>query len=595
MSAPPDLYRWVEDKRESFIAKDATISKKKLKQALLRSYNKQFEEKSGLPAQINNVIKTLEAKKPEIQRPRFANDSLANNSRSSTSKAMVTATEEHHCSKEKIVVQQLSNSEYFNVNAKIQSLQEHLEDMKLEVDEDSTRHYKTEDSERLLLGEYDAVPKTNIVDTILFCPLAAMDDDRQRWPQHGLIGAVQAAGGSREGVEKNARLYLNTELPASIFICGVQGSGKSHTLTCILENWLLPSTLHGRQTQPCSAMVFHYDINASHDAPRPTEAAFMSHAARDFPGHSPVTCVTVFAPPSNYLRLRREYGSIPGIIVHPFLLKPSKLTISTMLTLMAVQTTSNQPLYISTVRALLRVMATESDGAFDYNDFMLRLKKVNLTPDQRYSLDQRLNLLDSFVGHDENIPEFDTQPGALTIVDLSCPFIDHDMACALFDIALSSYLDSPQGNGKVIALDEAHTYMADSPGARALTESILYAIRLQRHKGLRIVVSTQEPSMSSQILDLCTAVVVHRFTSPAWYKKLEEHIGVCINANRSVPAFEQILRLKTGEALIYCPSADIETADEQGLFLKISEEMFKVRIRRKITWDAGYSMRSAGD
>ena len=39
-------------------------------------------------------------------------------------------------------------------------------------------------------------------------------------------------------------------------------------------------------------MVFHYDINASHDAPRLTEAAFMSHAARDFPGHSPVTCVT---------------------------------------------------------------------------------------------------------------------------------------------------------------------------------------------------------------------------------------------------------------------------------------------------------------
>ena len=101
--------------------------------------------------------------------------------------------------------------------------------------------------------------------------------------------------------------------------------------------------------------------------------------------------------------------------------------------------------------------------------------------------------------------------------------------------------------------------------------------------------------MSSQILDLCTAVVVHRFTSPAWYKKLAEHIGVCINANHGVPAFEQILRLKAGEALIYCPSAEIKTANEQGLVLKISEEMFKVRIRRKITWDAGYSVRSVGD
>ena len=41
----------------------------------------------------------------------------------------------------------------------------------------------------------------------------------------------------------NPRIFLNVNTPWSTFICGSQGSGKSYSLSCILENCLIPSGL----------------------------------------------------------------------------------------------------------------------------------------------------------------------------------------------------------------------------------------------------------------------------------------------------------------------------------------------------------------
>ena len=48
------------------------------------------------------------------------------------------------------------------------------------------------------------------------------------------------------------------------------------------------------------------------------------------------------------------------------------------------------------------------------------------------------------------------RPGTLTIVDLSCPFVDESAACALFNMCLSIFLDDRQDVGRIVALDEAH-------------------------------------------------------------------------------------------------------------------------------------------
>lgn len=48
------------------------------------------------------------------------------------------------------------------------------------------------------------------------------------------------------------------------------------------------------------------------------------------------------------------------------------------------------------------------------------------------------------------------QPGSLTIVDLSCPFVDESAACAMFNICLALFLEDRQEAGRIVALDEAH-------------------------------------------------------------------------------------------------------------------------------------------
>ena len=52
--------------------------------------------------------------------------------------------------------------------------------------------------------------------------------------------------------------------------------------------------------------------------------------------------------------------------------------------------------------------------------------------------------------------------GSLTIVDLSCPFVDESAACALFDICLALFLETRGDCGRIVALDEAHKVCSPS-------------------------------------------------------------------------------------------------------------------------------------
>lgn len=48
------------------------------------------------------------------------------------------------------------------------------------------------------------------------------------------------------------------------------------------------------------------------------------------------------------------------------------------------------------------------------------------------------------------------QPGTMTIVDLSCPCVTPEGACALFNICLGIFMSQKEKIGRVVALDEAH-------------------------------------------------------------------------------------------------------------------------------------------
>ncbi|KAL8978978.1 MAG: hypothetical protein Q9205_005582 [Flavoplaca limonia] len=145
---------------------------------------------------------------------------------------------------------------------------------------------------------------------------------------------------------------------------------------------------------------------------------------------------------------------------------------------------------------ILREMAMESQGApgFDYDAFRKKVDEEAFTGQQMGPLKLRLDLLESFLDRPSKTKEelqppafpdtnagrqartkwfvqkakerskekqfaesdWDFKPGTLTIVDLSCPFVDESSACALFSICLDLFLESRNYASRIVALDEAH-------------------------------------------------------------------------------------------------------------------------------------------
>jgi len=207
----------------------------------------------------------------------------------------------------------------------------------------------------------------------------------------------------------------------------------------------------------------------------------------------------------------------------------------------------------------------------------------------------------------------------LTIVDLSCPFVDSGSACVLFNICIGQFLSATKAEavGKVIAVDEAHKYMTDTPASKILTEQLLSIIRQQRHYGVSTIIATQEPTVSPRLMDLASATVIHRFNSPEWFNTLRKHLSI-VNSGGDEAAnlFQRILTLRTGEALVFAPSAlllmDSDSGSrppegsaaymlyqELGLSLstspelnKLNSDFCKMKVRRRITADGGITVRS---
>ncbi len=65
-------------------------------------------------------------------------------------------------------------------------------------------------------------------------------------------------------------------------------------------------------------------------------------------------------------------------------------------------------------------------------------------------------IVDAYLAGTANKTIWDFKAGELTIVDLSCPFVEEGAACALFNICLSLFLEGRQEVGRLVALDEAH-------------------------------------------------------------------------------------------------------------------------------------------
>jgi hypothetical protein len=285
------------------------------------------------------------------------------------------------------------------------------------------------------------------------------------FPQYGMIGHRQPpeAGIQEKSKFKAERdvIYANMNAPWSAFICGSQGAGKSHTFSCLLENALLSPNAAGVLPDPLTGIVFHYDKFTSHSSAQLCEAAYLCSVG---------VPVQVLVSPTNIYAMQHFYHNLPGIPagapkpqVRALKFHENHLNVGNMKTLMNVDAGAAQPpLYLAVLDKILRDMAKERAGrpGFSYADFKHRLGDAGFTKEQLGPLNLRLQLLEEFLEQSKSASSYETVfnhgKGSLTIVDLSCPFVDENAACALFSICLSLFLERRNSGGRIIGLDEAH-------------------------------------------------------------------------------------------------------------------------------------------
>jgi hypothetical protein len=268
-------------------------------------------------------------------------------------------------------------------------------------------------------------------------------------PQFGFIGNHMDQAG------RDIRLFQNTNVPFSAFICGVQGSGKSHTTACMLENALIPSKHLGRLEAPACALVFGYGSWSTGGAGfSVSEAVHLARAQPAFPGHN-VRRTTVLVSADNGAIGSYYEDPFRDIRVIPFKLNARALDIAGLRALMGVGDKS-PPLYMGQVEMVLRRMsATRKDGLLDYKLFKKAVERIDLNEAQAQALNQRLAMLESFLDLDGNAAEPEFLPGEMVIMDLSDAFMSSSTACVLFKLGMDRFLQSPV-KSKMVVLDEAH-------------------------------------------------------------------------------------------------------------------------------------------
>ncbi|KAG8898820.1 hypothetical protein FRB99_007129, partial [Tulasnella sp. 403] len=152
-------------------------------------------------------------------------------------------------------------------------------------------------------------------------------------PQYGVLGSIISIN-DQSGAEPfvDPRLYLNTNAPFSAVVCGVQGSGKSHTVGVMLESMLIPGDPRiGVLERPLSALVLHFGENAA--GGQPCEAAFQ---CKTVDANVSPPAVRVYVSPTRLKTMKKVYRKNFGrrVEVLPLKIAHDELDASNILSMM---------------------------------------------------------------------------------------------------------------------------------------------------------------------------------------------------------------------------------------------------------------------
>ena len=430
---------------------------------------------------------------------------------------------------------------------------------------------------------------------------------QQVTPDCGLLGRISCLNPWFEDTcsTPDESIFLNVTQPFCLVCVGVQGAGKSHTMNTVLESCLIPCLLPSAQPITCLAqsmcgLVLHYDQSVNNVC----EATGLRNINKQMDaqfrlseqGVSGVKRMVILVSPT-YYHQRKHFYRDQDFEVRPLLFKWSSLGAQQLKKLMRLSEKDTQ-LYVSVMLDLLRKY--QRDGRIPvFEDFVTEVKNLCKVQGQSGPLDQRLQLLQSVIKESElnagivseQVDLMDLMAsGTLVVADLTDPLLSPDEANGIFQVLLEQFRTShlPKGVGRVVAFDEAHKYLcggqggSEGGGKDGLSMAIINTVRLMRHEGIRVLISTQSPlALPHELLELVSVTVAHHFQSHDWYKFLSTKIPM------PQDGFTTVKRLKVGEALVICTKMKYSHRTDDSC--SSSEEAIQLRIRPRITANYGSS------
>jgi hypothetical protein len=388
----------------------------------------------------------------------------------------------------------------------------------------------------------------------------------QATPQYGVLGQDQ--------FDRTVALDLNETHTISLF--GVQGGGKSYTLGSIIEAATLPAPPVNQLPSPLATIVFHYSQTLDYApeftsmvAPNSDPSQIASLASRYGGTPAALDDVVILVPADQLEQRRLEY---PDLAILPLKFGSSELRAEHWRFLMGA--VGNQSTYI---RQLQRIMKAHR------NDLRLDVIRDAVAdsslPDNLQQLaQQRLDLAEEYIDDAVSVKNV-VRPGRMIIVDLRDEFIEKDEALGLFVVLMQLFADVQRERfNKLVVFDEAHKYI-DSPD---LVDGLVASVREMRHKGMSVLVASQDPpSVPIKLIELSDVVVLHKFNSPAWLRHMQK---ATVSLADLTPA--KMASLAPGEAYVW--SSKSTEAD-------FTRGAVRMRLRPRITRHGGGTRTAVND
>ena len=382
-------------------------------------------------------------------------------------------------------------------------------------------------------------------------------------PQYGILGKMTSNG-------RVIGMDLNECNTISLF--GVQGAGKSYTIGSITEMVLRQFSKVNKLPAPMASVIFHYSDSMDY-APEFTSMVYSNDEVGQLaklkaeygaePGN--INDVILLAPESQVEARKAEY---PDIDVHTIGFDSSELSVKDWMFLLGAM--GNDSTYIKELKQIMKSCRHDMSLVNIRNGVA---NSEHMSSSQRSLAEQKLEFAEEYITDGNKLQQY-LKPGRLIIVDLRDEFIEKDEALGLFVVMLNIFSSVMKVEGhafnKFIVFDEAHKYMNN----KELVGSITTAIREMRHKGVSIMIASQDPmSLPAEIIELSSIVVMHRFSSPAWVK----HVQKAITPLQTLTATE-MATLGSGEAYLWANKATDKA---------ITQRPIKISIRPRVTKHGG--------